>query len=137
MIDLYLKHKTHFTDEEKGVVREHIERFFRWNLFPIESITRNIWYIRGFFLDSLEIAQELNITLPSHDILIRSLACMWIDQRVRKQIFPLVSSLTEQDVRIIASVYDGSRTDDLALSLGGQSFFALYDQYESDFQSEI
>lgn len=39
LIDLYKKHKELFTKEQVAIVKEHLKRFFAWELFPLEKIT--------------------------------------------------------------------------------------------------
>lgn len=152
LIDLYKKHKELFTKEQVAIVKEHLKRFFAWELFPLEKITftrtqtapwshsysysNNIWYREWFFLDALEIASELDVPYPDHNTLVRSLAIIWIGEWAKKHLIPSIGSLTRDDMLVLKSVYAWSRADDLCEFMWGQNFFELYGTFGADWKKE-
>ena len=38
LIDLYKKNKERFTSEQVEIVKEHLKRFFAWELFPLDKV---------------------------------------------------------------------------------------------------
>lgn len=158
LIDLYKKDrepkddKKLFIPEQIEIVKEHLKRFFAWELFPLDKVeftrtktspwshsysyTNNIWYREWFFLDALKLARELWIDYPSHDKLVRGLALLWIDDEAKRELIPAINSLSREDIETLWKVYDGTRTDQLCEFMWWQNFFEIYRAFESDWKRE-
>lgn len=152
LIDTYKKHKEIFAPEQVEIVRNHIQRFFGWNLFPLDEVeftltsrhdgsssysyTNNVWYREGFFLDTLEIAKDLRINFPSHEKLVRALWLISLGQSAKKLLIPEVGSLSKKDIEVLSSIYNGSRKDNLCEFMWWQGFFELFYAFEADWKRE-
>lgn len=152
LIDTYKKHKEIFTWEQIEIVRNHIQRFFGWNLFPLDKVeftltsrhngsysysyTNNVWYREGFFLDTLEIAKDLHIDFPIHEKLVRALWLIPLGESARKILIPSVGNLSTADIEVLSSIYNGSRKDNLCEFMWWQGFFELFYAFETDWKRE-
>lgn len=161
LIDLFERYKNsndvdwnpYFSEQKKQVVKQFLDTFFSWNLFPVNSLEIEEiqnqdgnkqhrgwpWYAHGFFSLAVRISKEDFWFDPIPQIkkesLINALPLLYSDD-LDKFIFPHLKTITAKQANIILSFYDGSRKDDLMYFWSGQNFFPIIEKYKKTLVSK-
>lgn len=124
LVELFDTHEDLFSEEQKAVVKIYLERFFSWELFPLDQITitrqvnengaksyhGGVWYMQGFFMLALRVAKtKFGLDFPNaserHKNLVRSIPLVYLDAKEMDFLFDTIGKMSDDDVSTLLSVY--------------------------------